>query len=67
MNESMHFMKQAEAHRFMTETLQYRIGRRVLAQQHIALSAIFNGGPQEEHCIGIVKTHCNAVRGSLME
>ncbi|TPX69955.1 hypothetical protein SpCBS45565_g02073 [Spizellomyces sp. 'palustris'] len=50
-----------EADRFMNEMLRSRIGRRVLAEQHITLSAVFDGREsQEPHYIGIVNTRCRA-------
>ncbi|KAI9102475.1 hypothetical protein DFS34DRAFT_609306 [Phlyctochytrium arcticum] len=50
-----------EADRFMNEMLRSRIGRRVLAEQHITLSAVFDGRDhQEPHFIGIVNTQCRA-------
>ncbi|KAJ3182258.1 hypothetical protein HDU85_003300 [Gaertneriomyces sp. JEL0708] len=50
-----------EADRFMNDMLRSRIGRRVLAEQHIKLSAVFDGREhQEDGYIGIVNTRCRA-------
>jgi signal transduction histidine kinase len=57
---AMH-MSNATADRFMNEMLRSRIGRRVLAEQHIHLSAAFDGRmAQDEGWIGIVNTLCHA-------
>ncbi|KAJ3033634.1 hypothetical protein HDV00_006009 [Rhizophlyctis rosea] len=54
-------MHPKQADRFMNEMLRSRVGRRVLAEQHIALSAVFEGRrAQEEGWIGIVNTRCVA-------
>ncbi|KAI9003248.1 putative pyruvate dehydrogenase kinase [Gaertneriomyces semiglobifer] len=51
-----------EADRFMNDMLRSRIGRRVLAEQHIMLSAVFDGREhQEDGYIGIVNTRCRAL------
>ncbi|KAI8812532.1 hypothetical protein BJ742DRAFT_792737 [Cladochytrium replicatum] len=54
-------MPPKESDRFMNEMLRSRIGRRVLAEQHIALTALFEHEvAQFEGWIGIVNTKCNA-------
>ncbi|KAJ3116031.1 hypothetical protein HDU96_010569 [Phlyctochytrium bullatum] len=54
-------MSAAAADRFFNEMLRSRIGRRVLAEQHITLSAVFDGREaQEDGWIGIVNTRCRA-------
>ncbi|KAJ3047037.1 hypothetical protein HK097_000285, partial [Rhizophlyctis rosea] len=54
-------MQPRQADRFMNEMLRSRVGRRVLAEQHIALSAVFEGRrEQDEGWIGIVNTRCVA-------
>ncbi|KAI8817370.1 branched-chain alpha-ketoacid dehydrogenase, partial [Fimicolochytrium jonesii] len=59
--ESSEHLQPREADRFMNEMLRSRIGRRVLAEQHIKLSAVFDGHEhQEESFIGIVNTKCRA-------
>ncbi|KAJ3295738.1 hypothetical protein HK104_002377 [Borealophlyctis nickersoniae] len=59
--ESSAHMRLRDADRFMNEMLRSRIGRRVLAEQHIALSAVFDGKrAQEDGWIGIVNTRCVA-------
>ncbi|KAJ3307555.1 hypothetical protein HDU76_004567 [Blyttiomyces sp. JEL0837] len=59
--ETASHMSAERADRFMNEMLRSRIGRRVLAEQHIALSAAFDGRvAQEDGWIGIVNTQCEA-------
>ncbi|KAI9205134.1 branched-chain alpha-ketoacid dehydrogenase [Polychytrium aggregatum] len=60
--ESAGHMSRTEADRFMNEMLRSRIGRRVLAEQHIALSSAFeeHGATIEPHQIGIINSNCNA-------
>ncbi|KAL2918551.1 putative protein kinase [Polyrhizophydium stewartii] len=59
--ESEPHLSQHAADKFMNETLRSRIGRRVLAEQHIALSADFEGSrPARDHWIGIVNSKCHA-------
>ena len=49
------------ANKFMNETLRSRIGRRVLAEQHIMLSNVFqNNLTPAPSMIGIVNTACRA-------
>ena len=60
--EARSHMDPQEADRFMNETLQSRIGRRVLAEQHIALSSVFDGTRvHPDGWIGIVNTNCKAL------
>ncbi|KAI8912301.1 branched-chain alpha-ketoacid dehydrogenase [Powellomyces hirtus] len=60
--ESSLHLNPREADRFMNEMLRSRIGRRVLAEQHITLSHVFDGREsQDESFIGIVNTKCKAV------
>ncbi|KAJ3150387.1 hypothetical protein HDU89_003167 [Geranomyces variabilis] len=59
--ESALHLDPREADRFMNEMLRSRIGRRVLAEQHITLSGVFDGKEcQDESFIGIVNTRCRA-------
>ncbi|KAJ3108149.1 hypothetical protein HDU97_002061 [Phlyctochytrium planicorne] len=59
--EASSHMSVATADRFFNEMLRSRIGRRVLAEQHITLSAVFDGrAAQEDGWIGIVNTRCRA-------
>lgn len=61
-HESQKYMEEGDLNKFMNETLQSRISRRVLAEQHIALSNCFDGlAPAEPpNVIGIVNNRCNA-------
>ncbi|KAJ3306262.1 hypothetical protein HDV03_000182 [Kappamyces sp. JEL0829] len=59
-HESQKYMEGSDLNKFVSETLQSRVSRRVLAEQHIALSSVFNGGPTQDNLIGIVNTACNA-------
>ena len=56
-------MPSQDMERFVTETLRSRIGRRVLAEQHLALSDSWEAH-QEDHdlgrWIGIIDTKCHA-------
>ncbi|KAJ3176780.1 hypothetical protein HK101_010375 [Irineochytrium annulatum] len=59
--ESSEHLTPAVADRFMNEMLRSRIGRRVLAEQHITLSAVFDGREaHDDGWIGIVNTKCRA-------
>ncbi|KAJ3208007.1 hypothetical protein HDU67_007082 [Dinochytrium kinnereticum] len=59
--EAAPHMSMGMADRFFNEMLRSRIGRRVLAEQHITLSAVFDGREaQEDGWIGIVNTRCRA-------
>ncbi|TPX52192.1 hypothetical protein SeMB42_g01587 [Synchytrium endobioticum] len=60
---SQHFPDGRVSDRFMNEMLRSRIGRRVLAEQHITLSAVYDGArPEQAGFIGIVDTNVNAGR-----
>ena len=63
MAESHQFMSMPEVDRFMIETIKSRIGRRVLAEQHLALSESWEAH-QSDHdlgrWIGILDTACTA-------
>lgn len=61
-HESQKYMEEGDLNKFMNETLQSRISRRVLAEQHIALSNVFDGTVPAElpNIIGIVNNRCNA-------
>ncbi|KAI8910172.1 branched-chain alpha-ketoacid dehydrogenase [Gorgonomyces haynaldii] len=49
------------ADKFMDETLRARIGRRVLAEHHIALTKVINSGlSSDPHIVGVVNTMCKA-------
>ncbi|ORX89265.1 alpha-ketoacid dehydrogenase kinase [Basidiobolus meristosporus CBS 931.73] len=61
-SESTPYLGRTKIDQFMNETLRSRISRRVLAEQHIAISeALKNPSfePQEDH-IGIVRPRCIA-------
>jgi hypothetical protein len=60
-HESQKYMEKEDLNKFMNETLQSRISRRVLAEQHIALSNSFDGvnPPESQNVIGIVNNRCN--------
>ncbi|KAJ3166358.1 hypothetical protein HK101_011951, partial [Irineochytrium annulatum] len=59
--ESSEHLTPNVADRFMNEMLRSRIGRRVLAEQHITLSAVFDGREAHDNgWIGIVNTKCRA-------
>ncbi|KAJ3417387.1 hypothetical protein HDV05_004852 [Chytridiales sp. JEL 0842] len=59
--ETARHMDPETVNRFMNEVLRSRIGRRVLAEQHIHLSAVFEGRmAPEDGWIGIVNTRCQA-------
>ncbi|KAJ3004170.1 hypothetical protein HKX48_001388, partial [Thoreauomyces humboldtii] len=60
--ESGLHLEPRDGDRFMNEMLRSRIGRRVLAEQHITLSHVFDGSQhQDPSFIGIVNTRCRAV------
>ncbi|KAJ1537068.1 hypothetical protein HK096_004623 [Nowakowskiella sp. JEL0078] len=62
--ESTQHMSPRDADKFMNEMLRSRIGRRVLAEQHIAMSSAFEGKQKNthDHWIGIVHTRCHAMQ-----
>ncbi|KAJ3323719.1 hypothetical protein HDV06_001449 [Boothiomyces sp. JEL0866] len=61
MYESQSHILAADCNKFMNETLRSRISRRVLAEQHIALSSIQKGSkPVSDGMIGILNTSCRA-------
>ena len=60
-HESQKYLEEEDLNKFMNETLQSRVSRRVLAEQHIALSSVFDGADAPQpHMIGIVDTLCNS-------
>ncbi|KAH6559955.1 hypothetical protein BASA50_006664 [Batrachochytrium salamandrivorans] len=59
--ESELHMSTRRADNFINETLRSRIGRRVLVEQHIALSQVYDGTRENSpDWIGIVNTKCHA-------
>ncbi|KAK6094762.1 Plakophilin-2 [Batrachochytrium dendrobatidis] len=59
--QSEQHMTTQAADKFINETLRSRIGRRVLAEQHIALSQVFDGTKEAQpDWIGIVNINCHA-------
>ncbi|KAJ3274565.1 hypothetical protein HDV01_002407 [Terramyces sp. JEL0728] len=61
MYESQSHVLSTDCNKFMNETLRSRISRRVLAEQHIALSSVQQGTlPTSEGMIGILNTSCKA-------
>jgi pyruvate dehydrogenase kinase 2/3/4 len=58
--ESQKYMEDQDLNIFINETLQSRVSRRVLAEQHLALSEGFNGVKPKPNMIGIVNTACKA-------
>lgn len=64
MRECRDFMSLEEMDTFVNNMLRTRIGRRVLAEQHIALSKAFMGGNISRNStrIGIIDTACHAGR-----
>ena len=64
MIDSSRYLAQPQLNRFMDDMLRTRIGRRVLAEQHILLSREFDEptNTRASHCtrIGIVDSNCHA-------
>jgi pyruvate dehydrogenase kinase 2/3/4 len=63
MAQSYSLMPESDSDRFMTETLKSRIGRRVLAEQHLALSESWeahHGDHDLGRWIGIIDTACQS-------
>lgn len=58
--ESQKYMEGQDLNIFINETLQSRVSRRVLAEQHLALSESFRGTKPRPNMIGIVNTACKA-------
>ncbi len=60
--ESQKYMDPKQLNRFMNESLQSRVSRRVLAEQHLSLSKSFTD-PTIDHQnqIGVVNNHCKAL------
>ena len=62
MAESSHHMDINEAEKFITETMRSRIGRRVLAEQHIAFTESLEANHFMDHdlerFIGVLDTNC---------
>lgn len=62
MAESIHHMDVSEAEKFVTETMRSRIGRRVLAEQHIAFTESLEANQFLDHdlerFIGVLDTNC---------
>jgi pyruvate dehydrogenase kinase 2/3/4 len=53
------FLRPQQADKFMNDTICSRIGRRVLVEQHVALTEQFQSGSHTS-MIGIVDTKCNS-------
>ncbi|KAI8902867.1 branched-chain alpha-ketoacid dehydrogenase [Globomyces pollinis-pini] len=60
MQESQVHMNAQECNKFMNETLQSRISRRVLAEQHIAITKSFEKKKHSNLMIGVVHSECKA-------
>ena len=59
--ESLSLMDTVALNDFVNETLQSRVSRRVLAEQHLALSTAFGSkNYKKSSVIGMVDTSCNA-------
>lgn len=58
-HESQNMLDGKHLNKFMNETLQSRLSRRVLAEQHIALTKAFSSTPNK-NLIGIVNNSCDA-------
>jgi pyruvate dehydrogenase kinase 2/3/4 len=58
-HESQSYMDQKDLNKFMNETLQSRVSRRVLAEQHLSLSRTFNDQHNPGQ-IGVVDSQCKA-------
>jgi hypothetical protein len=60
-HESQKYMDPKQLNKFMNETLQSRVSRRVLAEQHLCLSKEFHGMESSSHQIGVVNSQCKAI------
>jgi pyruvate dehydrogenase kinase 2/3/4 len=60
--ESIHHWDRNDAEKFLTETMRSRIGRRVLAEQHIAFTESLEANQFMDHdldqLIGVLDTNC---------
>ncbi|KAJ3224996.1 hypothetical protein HK099_007544 [Clydaea vesicula] len=55
-------MEPHQCDKFLNEMLRSRIGRRVISQQHLRYSDIWEGRyPEQKHVSGIINTQCSAL------
>jgi signal transduction histidine kinase len=60
-HESQKYMGMGDLDKFMNETLQSRLSRRVLAEQHLALTKTFQNLKVKSSKTGIVDSRCRAI------
>lgn len=60
-HESQKYMGMDDLDKFMNETLQSRLSRRVLAEQHLALTSTFQNLKIKSTKTGIVDSNCRAL------